>query len=265
MSLKVAVNGAAGKMGRRLVALVLREPDAEIVSASDRKGHPELGRDVGELAGAGPVRVHLTHDIQGEPEVIIDFSSPEGAAKSAKAAAELGVPLVTGTTGLGAREKAEIESAAGRVPVLAAPNFSVGVNLMFEITRTVAETLGPGYDVEIIEAHHNQKADAPSGTALRLAKMVADVLKRDPKKDYVHGREGRVGPRKPTEIGLHAVRAGDIVGEHTVIFGGMGERIELVHRAHTRDTFVGGAMRAAQWIIGKAPGKYSMDQVLGLD
>ena len=265
MSLKIAVNGAAGKMGRRLVALVIREPDVELVSASEREDHPELGRDVGEFAGAGPVRVHLTGEIGGEPEVIIDFSSPEGAAKSAKAAADIGVPVVIGTTGLGAHERAEVESAAGRVPVLVAPNFSVGVNLMFEITRKIAEVLGPGYDVEIIEAHHNQKADAPSGTALRLAKCVADALKRDPKKDYVHGREGRVGPRTPTEIGLHAVRAGDMVGEHTVLFGGRGERIELVHRAHTRDTFVAGAIRAAQWLIGKAPGKYSMEQVLGLD
>ncbi len=265
MSLKVAVNGAAGRMGRRIVAMIVREPDVELVSASDRPGHSELGRDAGELAGVGPVRVHITDEIGGEPEVIIDFSSPEGAAKSAKAAAELGVPVVSGTTGLGPHEKAEIESAAGRVPVLVAPNFSVGINLMFEVTRKVAEVLGPGYDVEIIETHHNQKADAPSGTALRLAKSVANALKCDPKRDYVHGREGMVGPRGPREIGLHAVRAGDIVGDHTVLFAGRGERIELTHRAHTRDTFVAGAIRAAHWLIGKAPGRYSMEQVLGLD
>ena len=265
MPLKIAVNGAAGRMGRRLVAMIVVEPDVELVSASDREGHPELGRDAGELAGAGPIHVHLTHEIQGEPEVIVDFSTPEGVAKSARAAGEKGVPFVTGTTGLGAHEEAEIEAAAGRVPVLVAPNFSVGVNLMFEITRRVAEVLGPGYDVEIIEAHHNQKADAPSGTALGLAKSVADALKRDPKKEFVYGRQGRVGARTPTEIGVHAVRAGALVGDHTVLFAGRGERIELIHRAHTRDTFVAGAIRAAQWLIGKAPGRYSMEQVLGLD
>ena len=265
MSLRIAVNGAAGRMGRRLVALIAVEPDVELAGASDREDHPDLGRDVGELAGVGPIRVHLTHEIGGEPEVVIDFSSPAGTVKAVRAAAEMGIPVVVGTTGLGAHEMAEIESAAGRVPVLAAPNFSVGVNVMMDITRRVAEALGPAYDVEIIEAHHNQKADAPSGTALRLAKAVADALKRDPRQDYVHGREGRVGPRKPTEIGIHAVRAGDIVGEHTVIFGARGERLELVHRAHTRDTFVAGAIRAAQWLVGKAPGRYSVEQALGLD
>ncbi len=265
MALRIAVSGAAGRMGRRVVSLVIAEPDLEIACACEGAGHPDLGRDAGGLAGAGEVGIKLTDGIGGDPGVIIDFSTPEGAARAARKAVEIGVPLVTGTTALGAKEKAEIESAAGRVAVLAAPNFSLGVNLLFKLAGEVAQALGPGYDVEIIEAHHNRKADAPSGTALRLGEAVASALGRDPKKDFTHGRDGRPGARKPTEIGFHAVRAGDIVGEHTVIFAGPGERVELVHRAHTRDTFVHGALRAARFLIGRPAGRYTMAQVLGLD
>jgi len=265
MPLRIAVSGAAGKMGRRVVALVTSEPDCELVCACERPGHPDLGRDAGELAGSGKVGIPLTDGIGGNPQVVIDFSSPEGASRAARTAAEMGVPVVIGTTGLGAHEKAEIEAAAGRIPVLLAPNFSLGVNLLFRVAREVASALGPGYDVEIVEAHHNQKADAPSGTALRLGETIAAALKRDPKQDFRHGRSGTTGARRPSEIGFHAIRAGDIVGEHTVVFCGMGERIELVHRVHTRDTFVMGALRAARFLLGKPPGRYSMEQVLGLE
>ncbi len=265
MSLRIAVSGAAGRMGRRIVSLVIAEPDTELASACEQAGHPDLGRDAGELAGCGPVGIKLTDGIGGSPEVIVDFSSPEGAARAARKAAEIGVPLVTGTTALGAKERAEVESAAGRVAVLSAPNFSVGVNLLFRLAGEVAQALGPGYDVEIVEAHHNQKADAPSGTALRLGEAVAAALKRDPKKDFTHRRSGKPGARQPTEIGFHAVRGGDIVGDHVVIFAGPGERVELVHRAHTRDTFAHGALRAARFVVGKPAGRYTMAQVLGLE
>ncbi len=265
MPLRIAVSGAAGRMGRRVCALVIAEPDTELACACECEGHPDLGRDAGELAGCGTAGIRLTDGIGGNPEVIVDFSSPEGTARAARKAAEIGVPLVTGTTALGAKEKAEVESAAGRVPVLAAPNFSLGVNLLFRLAGDVAQALGPGYDVEIIEAHHNQKADAPSGTALGLGEAVAAALKRDPKKDFTHGRSGKTGPRKPTEIGFHAVRAGDIVGDHQVIFAGPGERVELVHRAHARDTFAHGALRAARFVVGKPAGRYTMVQVLGLE
>jgi 4-hydroxy-tetrahydrodipicolinate reductase len=265
MSLNVAVSGAAGRMGRKLVSLVITEPDTELASACEAPGHPDLGRDAGELAGMGPVGVPVTDGIGGSPEVIVDFSAPEGAARAARKASEIGCPLVTGTTGLDAHVKAEIESAAGRVPVLTAANFSLGVNLLYSLVRRAAEVLGPGYDVEIVEAHHNQKADAPSGTALRLGEAAAAVLHRDPRKDFVHGRSGKPGPRGASEIGFHAVRAGDVVGEHTVIFGGHGERVELVHRAHTRDTFMHGALRAARFLVGRPAGRYSMAQVLGLE
>lgn len=265
MSLRIAVSGVGGRMGRRVVSLVVAEPDLELVSACECGGHPDLGRDAGEVAGAGAVGIPITDGIGGDPGVIIDFSTPEGAVRAARKAAEIDVPLVTGTTGLGAKERAELESAAGRVPVLEAPNFSLGVNLLFRLVREAAQALGPGYDVEIIEAHHNQKADAPSGTALGIARAAAAALGRDTKKDLTYGRQGQPGPRKPTEIGVHAVRAGDIVGDHTVIFGGRGERIELIHRAHTRDTFVMGALRAARFLVGKPAGRYTMAQVLGLE
>jgi 4-hydroxy-tetrahydrodipicolinate reductase len=252
-------------MGKRVVSLVMAEPDLELASACECGGHPDLGRDAGEVAGAGPVGIPITDGIGGDPQVIIDFSLPEGAARAARKAAEIDVPLVTGTTGLGAKERAELESAAGRVPVLEAPNFSVGVNLLFRLVREAAQALGPGYDIEIIEAHHNQKADAPSGTALGIARVAAAALGRDMKKDLTYGRQGKPGARKPTEIGIHAVRAGDVVGEHTVIFGGRGERIEIVHRAHTRDNFAMGALRAARFLVGKPAGRYTMAQILGLE
>jgi 4-hydroxy-tetrahydrodipicolinate reductase len=265
MALRVAVSGAAGRMGKRLISSIVSEPDCELVCACERSGHPDLGRDVGELTGCGHIGIPLTDGIGSGPDAIIDFSSPEGAMRAIHTAVESGVPIVVGTTALGAKEKAELEAAAGRVAVVATPNFSVGVNLLFRVVHDVAQALGPGYDIEIIEAHHNQKADAPSGTALRLGETVASALRRDPKSDFVHGRRGQVGARRPTEIGFHAVRGGDIIGEHTVLFAGGGERIELTHRVSTRDAFVKGAMRAARFLVGKAPGKYSMEQVLGLE
>ncbi len=265
MALRIAVSGAGGRMGKRVISLVTAEPDLELASACECGGHPDLGRDAGEVAGAGAIGIPITDGIGGDPQVVIDFSTPQGVVRAAEKAAEIGVPLVTGTTGLGAKERSQLESAAGRVPVLEAPNFSLGINLLLKLVRDVAQALGPGYDVEIIEAHHNRKADAPSGTALAIARAAAAALGRDTKKDLTYGREGKPGPRKPTEIGIHAVRAGDIVGEHTVIFGGRGERIELVHRAHTRDTFVMGALRAARFLVGKPAGRYTMAQVLGLE
>ncbi len=265
MALRVAVSGAAGRMGRRVVSLVVAEPDAELACACECAEHPDLGRDAGELAGCGELGVKLTDGIGGEPDVIVDFSTPEGAARAARKAEEIGCPLVTGTTALGPAEKAVIESAAGRVPVLTAPNFSLGVNLLFKLVGQVASALGNAYDVEIVEVHHNRKADAPSGTALRLGEAVAAALRRDTTKDFTHGRSGKPGPRGPSEIGFHAVRAGDVVGDHTVIFAGPGERVELVHRAHTRDTFVHGALRAARYLVGKPAGRYTMEQVLGLE
>lgn len=264
MGLRAAVNGAGGRMGKRLVSLIVAEPDLELVCASERPDHPDLGGDVGELAGMGHLGLSLTDGIGGDPQVVMDFSTPEGAARAASAAGDSEAGLVCGTTGLGPSELAAVEEVSGRVPVVFAPNFSLGVNLLFRLAADAAEALGPGYDCEILELHHNRKADSPSGTALRLAESVAGVLGRDVSKDLRHGRQGRVGPRPPSEIGMHSIRAGDAVGEHTVIFAGGGERIELIHRAHTRDAFALGAVRAAKFLVGKPAGMYSMAQVLGL-
>jgi 4-hydroxy-tetrahydrodipicolinate reductase len=195
---------------------------------------------------------------------VIDFTSHVGVPATIAVVAKAGKALVIGTTGLTRDEQAALDKAAVRVPIVYAPNMSVGVNLLFRLVGQVAKTLGSGYDVEIVEAHHNQKKDAPSGTARKLAENIAAALGRDLEHDGVYGREGIVGARGPNEIGVHAVRAGDIVGEHTVIYAGPGERIEITHRAHSRDTFARGALRAAKRVVGKPPKLYSMLDVLGL-
>ena len=250
---KVVVNGALGRMGLRVLACAADDAEVEIVGAVDLHEH-----------GGEP---HVTTDLGGvlkKAEVVIDFTSHVGIPATIDIVAKAKRALVIGTTGLTRDEQASLDRAAKHVPIVYAPNMSVGVNLLFQLVGGVAKTLGGAYDVEIVEAHHNQKKDAPSGTARKLAENIAAALGRDLARDGVYGREGIVGARGPNEIGVHAVRAGDIVGEHTVIFAGPGERIELTHRAHSRDTFARGALRAAKWVVGKTPGLYSMLDVLGL-
>ena len=249
-------------MGRRLVGLASGEEEMRVVAALEQAGHADLGRDAGDLVGRGPVSVVLKSEWDTAADVLIDFSTPDATMKRLAEAVEKGVAVVIGTTGLSDAQKAEIESASKKIPVLLAPNMSVGVNLLFKLAAQVAAALGDEYDIEIVEAHHRFKKDAPSGTALRLAEEIASATGRDLAKDAVHGREGKNAQRKPGEIGIHAVRAGDIVGDHTVIFSSLGERIELTHRAHTRDTFARGALRAASFLAGKAPGMYGMEDVL---
>ena len=260
--IRVAINGAAGRMGRRLVDLASGEEDMRVVAALEQASHADIGRDAGELAGRGPIGVVLKSEWDAAADVLIDFSSPEGAMARLAEAVEKGIAVVIGTTGLSDAQKAEVEAASKKIPVLPAPNMSVGVNLLFKLASQVAAALGDEYDIEIIEAHHRFKKDAPSGTALRLAEEIASATGRDLAKDAVHGREGKKAQRKPGEIGIHAVRAGDIVGDHTVIFSTLGERIELTHRAHTRDTFARGALRAALFLAGKPAGMYGMSDVL---
>jgi 4-hydroxy-tetrahydrodipicolinate reductase len=260
--IRVAINGAAGRMGRRLVDLVSHEKGMKVVAALEQAGHPDLGRDAGELGGCGKLGVSLASDWAAPADVLIDFSLPAAAAARAAEAAGKGVALVIGTTGLTADQKAAIAVAAKKVPVLHSPNMSVGVNLLFRLAAEVAASLGEEYDIEIIEAHHRFKKDAPSGTALRIAEEIAAATGRNVAKDAVYGRHGASAERKPGEIGIHAVRAGDIIGDHTVIFSGLGERIEIVHRAESRDTFARGALRAAKFLVGKRPGMYAMSDVL---
>ena len=261
--IKVAINGAAGRMGRRLVALVTEEDDMQVVAALEGSGHELVGRDAGEIAGIGPIGVPVSAEWKERADVLIDFSVPAGTMARLPQAVEKGTAMLIGTTGLTDDQRAEIAKAAERIPVLQAPNMSVGVNLLFKLAGEVAAALGDEYDIEIVETHHRFKKDAPSGTALRLAESIAEATGRDLSKEAVYGRHGATGERTRREIGIHALRAGDIVGDHTVIFSTLGERIELTHRAHTRDTFARGALRAARFLAGKPPRMYSIQDVLG--
>ncbi len=251
-------------MGGVLVRLIQDAPGVTLVGACDRPDSPRLGQDAGEVAAAGHLGVEVTDRIEpsGEKRVIIDLTTPEASIAHMKIAVKTAIPIVIGTTGFNPRQLRQIRTLAARTPTVLAPNMSLGVNLLLDLVGQVARSLGDAYDVEIVEAHHRFKKDAPSGTALALARAAGDALGRRLERVGVEGRSG-FGERKTTDIGLLSVRAGDIAGEHTVMFGGIGERIELVHRAHSRDAFARGAIRAAQWLADKEPGLYGMRDVLG--
>ena len=263
----IVVAGAAGRMGKRLIDLVNAQEGAEVVGALEYSEHPFLGRDAGEVAGIGLLDVPLVGSFAGlsgsRAEVMIDFTAPQATLANLEWAQTESVAMVIGTTGMSESEREQISLAAKKIPVVFAPNMSVGVNVLFKIAAEVAAILGEDFDVEILEAHHRLKKDAPSGTAVRLGEIVAETLGRDYPQDAVFAREGFTGERTQREIGMQTLRAGDIVGEHTVMFGGMGERLELIHRAHSRDNFAAGAVRAALWLEGRAPGLYDMQDVLG--
>jgi 4-hydroxy-tetrahydrodipicolinate reductase len=251
-------------MGRAIIALSAERSDLRIAGAIECEGHPDLGKDAGVTAGVAPLNLPITSDLRKalrDGQVIVDFSSRTSTLACAEVARKTGKAMVIGTTGLSGEDIAKIKKAAEAIPIVLSPNMSVGVNLLFQIADQAASKL-TGYDIEIVEIHHNKKKDAPSGTAKRLAQIVAEATGRDLSEDGVYGREGLIGERKPEEIGVHAVRAGDVVGEHTVIFAGPGERIELTHRAHSRNTFAAGALRAALFAAKATPGLYSMLDVL---
>jgi len=251
-------------MGRRIIALGTEEDGLTLAAAFERHDHPDLGKDAGTLAGVEPLGVALVTRSEVAADVAVDFSHADSALAMIDWCADHGVALVTGTTGTGEEGTRRLDAAARKIACLYAPNMSIGVNVLLGIVGQVAAGLGEAYEVEIVEAHHNKKKDAPSGTALALGRKVAEGLGRDLDEVAVHGRQGMVGERTPTEIGFHAVRAGDIVGEHTVLFGGMGERVEVRHVATSRDIFARGALRAARFLAGKPPGRYTMADVLGL-
>lgn len=269
MPVRICIAGVAGRMGQRLVALTKEDPDLQLSGGTELSGHPWVGQDLGRLCRGEengiPVRAELDRSIQ--TDVLIDFTTAESAVRNATRAAEFGWALVAGTTGLTAEQKEQLLACGEKVPLIFAPNYSVGVNVLFKAAAIVARALGPDYEVEIVEAHHDKKADAPSGTALGLAESIAGALQRDLKADAVYGRHGVIGARRPNEIGIHAVRMGDVVGEHTAYFAIGGERLELTHRASSRDTFVRGALRAAKWLMTprRQAGVYTMGQVLGLE
>jgi 4-hydroxy-tetrahydrodipicolinate reductase len=253
-------------MGRRILELAAGADDITVAGAFDLPEH--AGTEVGFGVESGRVQsVTLTKDATSalhNPDVLIDFTSPEAALANLAAAKKLGNGVVLGTTGLNEDQKWRVSEVAHEIAVVFAPNMSVGVNLLFKLTQQVAQTLGLDYNVEIVETHHNQKADCPSGTAIRLAERAAGGLGLDYPQDAVFGREGIVGKRPTRQIGVHAIRGGDVVGEHTVSFIGRGERIELTHRAHNRDTFAAGALVAARFVERSRPGLYDMQDVLGL-
>jgi len=263
--IKLVICGAGGRMGKRIIECARAEEDLEVVGAVDKSGNPDLGRDAGEVAGIGKIGVEMVDRLESvvaEGDVVIDFTAPASSAAAAAAAAASGKAAVIGTTGLSPEEENEVKKAAGEIALVYSPNMSVGVNLLFRLAGEAARSLGEEYDVEIIEAHHRFKKDAPSGTAKKIAAVIAESLGKNLKEAGVYGRKGRTGERKRGEIGIHAVRAGDIVGEHTVIFSNPGERLELIHRAHSRDTFARGALRAARFAASAPPGLYSMMEVL---
>ncbi len=260
--MKMAVNGACGAMGRRVIAAAVAAEDCELVCALEREGHPSLGTDAGAMAGTGELGVALTSEWCGEPDVLVDFSAPQSTMQRAGQCAERRVALVVGTTGLTKEQTERIEQkVAPHVPVLLAPNMSLGVNLLFRLVEWVAGALPEGYDVEIVEAHHRRKKDSPSGTALELGRRACRGLGRDAQALTARAH-GMVGERTREEIAIHAVRGGDIVGEHTVIFAGSGERLELTHRAGSRALFASGALQAARFVHGRPAGLYSMQDVI---
>jgi len=266
--IRVVVCGAMGRMGKAVLA-VLRERahGCVLAGAVEAARHPALGRDAFEAAGLGRADVPVSDDFAraiAEADVAVDFTHAASSVDHARAAAAAGKAIVIGSTGFTAEQTGAVRAAAGSVPCVLSPNMSVGVNLMFKTAADVAKVLGDEYDVEIVEVHHRFKKDSPSGTAVKLADAVAGALGRTMEDAGVYGRQGMVGERSRKEIGVFAVRAGDVVGEHTIVFGGMGERLEITHRAHSRDTFARGAVRAAAWVAGKPPGLYDMKAVLGL-
>lgn len=264
MKTHIAINGACGRMGQRLVALAHEDPDLKLVAAVDWAGHPGQGRDAGELAGVGALGVPVTPTLPLDvrPDVLIDFSAPEGSLAAVKTCEDRKIPVVVATTGHSPEQRQAIEAAAHATAVLFSPSMSLVVNLLFKLVKDTAVALkGKGFDVEIIERHHRFKKDSPSGTAMHFARVVQEAMDI-PK--LVHGREGLVGERPPAEIGVHAIRAGDNVGEHTIVFSALGETLELVHKGYSRDSYARGALLAAKFLANRPAGRYTMADVLGL-
>lgn len=264
---RVAIAGAAGRMGRNLVTACHQHPQLTVSAATERPGGAFVGADAGEVAGVGNIGVPLVDDLAGVVEdfdILIDFTSIEATLKHLEICRQAGRALVIGTTGFSDLQKQQITVAANDMAIVFAPNMSVGVNLCLKLLDMAARVLGDEVDIEIIEAHHRHKVDAPSGTALRMGEVVAGALGRDLKQCAVYGREGQTGERERQTIGFETIRAGDIVGEHTVMFADMGERVEITHKASSRMTFANGAARAAAWLGDQGAGLYDMQDVLGL-
>jgi 4-hydroxy-tetrahydrodipicolinate reductase len=264
--LRVAVAGASGRMGRMLIEAIAAADDLVLAGALDVAGSPAIGQDAAAFLGRTS-GVTITTELRAglaDAQALIDFTRPAGTLAHLAVCRELGVKAVIGTTGFSAEQKAEINTHAQHIAIMLAPNMSVGVNVVLKLLDMAARALNEGYDIEIIEAHHRHKVDAPSGTALQMGEVVAAALGRDLKACAVYGREGVTGERDPSTIGFATVRGGDIVGDHTVLFAGTGERIEIAHKSSSRATYAQGALRAARFLASRASGLYDMNDVLGL-
>lgn len=265
--IKVIVSGAAGRMGGRIIALMKEFPALTLIGALENKGHQSIGKDSGEVAGIGKNGINITDDIEKiikSSDVVIDFTIPSATIENLRIVSRESKAMVIGTTGFNKDELSNLKALAGAIPCVMAPNMSVGVNLLLKVLADISKVLKDDYDIEVIEAHHRMKKDAPSGTALKMAQVIADALGRNLDEVGTYARKGIIGERPKKEIGIQTIRAGDIVGEHTVLFGGLGERIEITHRVSSRDTFARGALKAAEWVANKKPGLYDMQDVLGL-
>lgn len=264
---KAIVAGAAGRMGGRIIHMIHQSRDISLAAAFEHSDHPSVGQDVGQVVGLGDLGIKVAGSLKkvmGSGEVVIDFTTPQATLENIRMAASQGLSMVIGTTGITGDMLEEVTDLAKKIRCVIAPNMSVGVNVMFRIAGEMAKLLGNDYDMEILEVHHRLKKDAPSGTAMRLAQILATSTERDLQEVAVYERKGMIGQRTDKEIGIQTWRAGDITGEHTVMFGGIGERLELIHRAHNRDNFARGAVRAALWVVQQPVGLYDMQDVLGL-
>jgi 4-hydroxy-tetrahydrodipicolinate reductase len=264
---RAAVAGIAGRMGSRIAQLVRESDGIGLAGVFEHPAHPAVGKDVAEVIGGSPGGIKICgniNEVLGEADVVIDFTNASASLGHLQAAAAKKVPMVVGSTGFSAEQMAQARELSRNIPCVLTPNMSMGVNVLFKVVADVTRLLGSGFDVEIVEAHHRLKKDAPSGTALKLAQIVAGALERELDQVGVFARHGLIGERTSQEIGIQTLRGGDIVGEHTVMFAGLGERIELTHRAHSRDNFARGAVRAALWVVRQPPGLYDMQNVLGI-
>lgn len=261
------VAGAAGRMGGRITQMIQESEGTKLWGAFEKPDHPAIGQDVGDIAGLGKTGIVLKGDISevmNDADVLIDFTTPESTLQHIRFVAKTGQAMVIGTTGITGEHEKELNQLARGIRCVKSPNMSVGVNVLFKVVENVSRILGQDYDMEVIEAHHRLKKDAPSGTAMHLARILADSTGRNLETDAIYERRGFIGVRRDEEIGIQSIRAGDIVGEHTVMFAGPGERIEITHRAHSRDNFARGALLAATWVVNQSNGLYDMQDVLGL-
>ena len=264
---RAAMAGIAGRMGSRIAQIIGETEGIEIIGGFEHPEYPGIGGEIAEVIGGSPTGMRIDgsiEDVLGKADVVIDFTNAAASLKHLRAAASAGKPMVIGSTGFSTEQTQQARELAGNVPCVLAPNMSMGVNVLFKVVADVARLLGEGFDIEIVETHHRFKKDAPSGTALKLAQVVADAMDRNLQEVGVYARHGLIGERSGKEIGIQTLRGGDIVGEHTVLFAGQGERIELTHRAHSRDNFARGAVRAAMWVVNQPPGLYDMQNVLGI-